>query len=487
MRPRGSIAGPLILIAIGVLFLLHAISPNFPLADVVAQYWPYLLIAWGVIQLIEVSIRALSGRPLPVSGISGGGWALVVLICFVGLATYEVRRTDNWWRRVGFEHGVQIFGNEHDYPVDSVRKTVGKTPHIVIETFRGDAKIAGNDGTELTVNGRKVIHALELHEADRANQETPVEVVVDGNTVSIRCNQTKSGARAPITTDLDISVPKGASIEATGTAGDFDVSSLSGNVDISSDNGGIRLQDVDGNVKVDTRRSDLVRCSNVQGAVTLRGHGSDVDLEKIAGQVTINGEYNGTVSLRDVAKPVRIENMRTEMDVQQIAGEMRLDRGSLNVQNVVGPLKLTTHATDVSVDGFNDGLDLTVDKGDIDLKPARIPLGRMMVHTRSGNIELALPQSATFSLTASTDRGEIENEFGEALKQRTQGRGARLEGAIGTGPNLSLTTDRGSITVRKSNGEATPVKKPGDQKHSQQAQVAFGSIAPEQAFPTRLR
>ncbi|MFL6350398.1 MAG: DUF4097 family beta strand repeat-containing protein [Bryobacteraceae bacterium] len=487
MRSRGSIAAPLILIAIGVLFLLHAISPNFPIADVVAQYWPYLLIAWGVIQLIEISIRALSGRPLPVSGISGGGWALVVLICFVGLATYEVRRSDNWWRRVGFEHGVQVFGEEHDYPVDSVRKTVGKTPHLVIETFRGDAKIEGNDGTELTVNGRKVIRALEPHEADRANQETPLDVVVDGNTVTVRCNQTKSGARAPVSTNLDISVPKGASIEATGTAGDFDVSSLSGDVDISSGNGGIRLQDIDGNVKVDTRHSDLVRCSAIRGAVTLRGHGSDVDLEKIAGQVTVNGEYNGTVSLRDVAKPVRVENMRTEMDVQQIAGEVRLDRGSLNVQNVVGPLRLTTHAKDVNVDGFSDGLELTVDKGDIDLKPSRIPLGRMVVHTRSGNIGLALPPSAAFALTASTDRGEIENEFGEALKQRTQGRGARLEGAIGSGPDLTLTTDRGTITVRKSSRDATPVKQPDALNHGQEAQIAFASKAPKQVFLSTLR
>jgi DUF4097 and DUF4098 domain-containing protein YvlB len=477
MRQKGSIAGPLILIAIGVLFLFHAISPNFPIADVVAQYWPYLLIAWGVIQLIEISIRALSGRPLPVSGISGGGWALVLLICFVGLATFEVRRTDNWWRRVGFEHGVQVFGDEHDYSVDSVQKTVGKTPHIVIETFRGDAKITGNDETELTVNGRKVIRALERREADRANQETPVEVAVEGNTVTIRCNQTKSGARAPVTTNLDISVPKGASIEATGTAGDFDVSSLSGDVDISSDNGGIRLQDIDGNVKVDTRHSDLVRCSNIRGAVTLRGHGSDIELERISGQATINGDYNGTVSLRDVAKPVRVENMRTAMDVQQIAGEIRLERGNLNVQNVIGPLKLTTHAMDVNVDGFSDALELTVDKGDIDLKPARTPLGRMVVHTRSGNIGLALPQSATFALTAITDRGEVENEFGEALKQRTQGRGARLEGAIGSGPDLTLSTDRGSITVRKSGGEVTPVKEPDALKRSQQAQADFAVLA----------
>jgi DUF4097 and DUF4098 domain-containing protein YvlB len=473
---RGSVAGPLILIAIGVLFLLHAISPNFPIADIVAQYWPYLLICWGIIQLIEISIRAMSGRPLPVSGISGGGWALVVLICFVGLAAHEVRRSDTWWRRAGFEHGVQVFGEEHDYPINALQKTVGATPHVLIESFRGDAKIAGSDGTDMTVNGHKVIRSLEPREADRANQETPVELVVEGNKVIIRCNQTKSGLHAPVATDLDISVPKGASLEATGTGGDFDVSSLAGDVDISTDNGGVRLQDIDGNVKVDTRRSDLVRCSNVRGTVSLRGHGSDVELEKIAGQVTINGDYKGTVSLRDVTKPVRVENMRTEMDVQQIAGEIRLDRGTLNLQNVVGPVKLTAHATDITLDGFSNGLELAVDKGDIDLKPARIPLGRMVVHTRSGNIELALPQSATFALTASTDRGEIENEFGEALKQRTQGRGARLEGSIGSGPDLTLTTDRGSITVRKSSAEAMPPKEPASRKRNQQARVVFASF-----------
>jgi len=126
------------------------------------------------------------------------------------------------------------------------------------------------------------------------------------------------------------------------------------------------------------------------------------------------------------------------------------------VRNVVGPVKLTTQATDVSVDGFSDGLDLTVDRGDIDIRTARLPLGKISVHTRSGNIDLALPQAATFALTASTDHGEIDNEFGEALKQRTEGQGARLEGAVGSGPGVNLITDRGSITVRKSSGASTP-------------------------------
>ena len=264
--------------------------------------------------------------------------------------------------------------------------------------------------------------------------------------------------RTPVTTDLDISVPKGASIEATGTRGDFDISSITGDVDITSENAGARLQDIDGNVKIDTRRSDLVRCTDVKGTVDLRGHGADVELNKIAGQVTVSGDYSGTVSLRELAKPVRVENMRTQLEAQQIPGEIRLDRGSLSVQNVVGPMKLTTQSTDVSMDGFSNGIELTVEKGDIDLRPGRLPLGKMTVHTRSGNIELALPESATFALTASTDHGEIDNEFGEALKEQTQGRGARLEGTVGSGPDVNLVTDRGTITVRKSGSDTTPAK-----------------------------
>ncbi len=458
MRPRGTIAGPLVLIAVGVLFLLHAISPNFQIGEILVQYWPYLLILWGVIQLIEVCTRYAFNRPIPLNGISGGGWFLVILICIVGLTAFEVRRPDTWWRRAGFERGVEAFGEGHDYSFDRMARSVGGTPRIAIESFRGDAKIVGTDGTEVTVSGHKIIRAFDSHDADRANGQTPVEVVVQGNTVTIRCNQDKAGTRTPVTTDLDISVPRGSSIEATGTRGDIDISSVAGDVNVNSENAGVRLQDIGGNVKVDTRRSDLIRCANVRGSADLRGHGTDVELAKIAGQVTVSGDYTGSVSLRDLAQPVRVQSMRTELNVQRVLGEIRFDRGSLNLQNVVGPLTLSTRATDVSLDGFTNGLDLTVDKGDIDLRPGRLPLGKMVVHTRSGNIELALPYTANFALNASTDHGEIDNQFGEALKQRTEGRGARLEGSIGDGPDLNLTTKRGSITVRKATGEAAPAK-----------------------------
>lgn len=457
MRPRASITGPLILIAIGALFLIHALRPEFHVGEIFAQYWPFLLIAWGVIALLEICVLALRRAPLPANGISGGGWLVVVLIAIAGLITFEVRRPDTWWRRAGWEQGVQAFGEEHDYSVSSLRRPVGRAPQIVIETFRGDAKITAANGAELTLNGHKTVRAFDSQEADRANTATPVEIIVEGNTVTIRCNQDKAAGRAPVTTDLELSVPKNASLRASGSLGDFDITGLGGKIELSSDNAGVRLDNIGGNVSIDTRNSDLVRCTNVAGTVDLRGKGEDVELSKIAGQVTIAGDYTGTVSVRELAKPSRIDNMHTQLDVQQVPGEIRLDRGSLDAENVIGPVKLNTHATDVTFDGFSSPLELNVEKGDVNLRPGRLPLANIAAHTHSGNIELTVPEGASFSISAVTNHGEIDNGFGDVLSEHSDGRGAKLEGSVGAGASaaLKIATDRGSVAIRKSSPATT--------------------------------
>lgn len=459
MRPRASLAGPLVLILIGVLFLMHAVLPDFRIGEVFRLYWPYLLIGWGVLSLIEIGIRFAMGSAIPVNGVGGGAWVFIVLICIAGLIAHEAWRPGGWWQNVGFERGFAAFGEEHEFSVAPQQKSVGTAPHIIIERFRGDAKITGSDGTELSVSGHKDIRAFGDGDANKTNSQTPVDVVVQGSTIVIRCNQDKAGARTPVTTYLDITVPKGASVEATGVYGDFDISAINGDVDLSSENAGVRLQDLAGNVKVETRRSDLIRCVNVNGTVDLRGHGEDLELTKIGGQVTINGDYTGTVSLRDLAKPVRVEDMRTQLEVQQIPGEVRLESGNLSLQNVIGPMKLSTHATDIDLNGVTNEVSMDVDKGDVEIRPGHLPLGKMNIRTRSGNIEIALPQSATFALNANTDRGEIDNEFGDELKEQTEGHGAHLQGTIGNGPDLVLNTARGSITVRKASMESVSATK----------------------------
>jgi len=84
MRPRRSLTGPLILILIGVAFLTRNLWQEVPLFQLVAQYWPFLLIAWGVLRLLEVLLEAARSKPLPTGGLSGGEVALIVLLCVIG-------------------------------------------------------------------------------------------------------------------------------------------------------------------------------------------------------------------------------------------------------------------------------------------------------------------------------------------------------------------------------------------------------------------
>ncbi len=478
MRPRGSITGPIIIIALGVVFLIHALHPELRIFDFVAFYWPYLLILWGGLAFIEVTIRFLHGSVIPINGVSGGSWILIVLICLVGASMFELRQPGHWWSDTDWGRGFNeaFLGNDHEFTIEAMQRTIGRAPKVILENFRGDAKVTGADANQISISGHKSIRSMETAEAERANSQTPVEIIVRGNTVTVRCHQDVTGSRALVTSNLEISVPKGASLEATGTVGDFDVSSLEGDVDLSSGNAGVHVDDIGGNVKVDTRQSDVVRCTNIKGSVNLRGHGTDVEVTHAGREVNINGDYSGSVSLRELPQPVRVENLRTILSVQSVPGEIRLDRGSLNAENIVGPVKLTAHSTDVTIDGWQNGLDLAVDRGDIDLRPGRLPLSSMVVHTRSGNIELAIPETAKFQLTASTDHGDIDNEFGDTLKEQTSGSSAKLEGSIGSGPELNLTTQRGSITLRKASPEKTPGFPPSSTDvtgtHTQVAQLA---------------
>jgi DUF4097 and DUF4098 domain-containing protein YvlB len=452
---RASVVGPLILIALGVLFLARNLWPELPLLDFLARYWPFLLIGWGVLRLAEIFFWAATAKPLPSRGISGGEWVLVVFLILIG-STMWAGRTHGWLRanRINIG-GLEMFGEAFDYPIAAQKAGVGKTPQIVIESFRGNARINGGDVEEVKITGRKTIRALNQSDADRANIDTNFEVVANGNQLIIRTNQDRAPNSSRVSADLEITVPKGAALSATGRYGDFDINDLAGPVEVVSDNAGIRMQNIGGNVRIDTRRSDVVRAVNIKGNVELRGRGTDLELQSIEGPVNVTANYVGMIQFRALAKPLRYESQNTEFTVERIPGLVRLTLSDLNGTNLIGPIRLRGRSKDVQLVNFTQSVDIELDRGDIELRPGNVPLGKYEVRTRSGEIEFAIPEKARLDLNATTDRGEITNDYGGNLHAENSGRGATLKGSIGDGPRIELNTGRGSITVRKSSGPET--------------------------------
>lgn len=445
---RGSLVGPLVLIVIGVVFLLKNIRPDLPLFELFMSYWPFLLIAWGGLRLVEILVTYFRGAKLPVSGISGGEWALVIILSVVGSSVWGVQQftRDGLGRfRVG---GVEVFGESFDYGIDQQTVKVGKAPRVVVENVRGNTRILTSDAEDVVVSGRKTVRALSREEADKANNQTKVQCSAAGSTVTISGNQDRADGQR-VSADLEITVPKGSSIEARGRYGDFEISDVTGDVSITSDNAGVRLQNIGGRVKVDTRKSDIIRAVDLKGDLELKGRGRDVELENIAGQVTIEGSYSGETTMRKLAKSVRFDSAVTDFRVERIPGELQLTLSSLTGANLVGPMTLKAKSKDVRLTDVSDALELDVDNGNVEILQSKLPLSKMSVKVRTGAIEVALPKDSRFTLDASTQRGEITNDFDERLKETAENRGAKLRGALGAGPDIKLTTGRGELTLRR--------------------------------------
>jgi hypothetical protein len=453
---RGSLIGPLILILIGVVFLLKNIRPDLPLFDMVMTYWPFLLIGWGVIRLVEILVLHFQDKPLPSAGISGGEWAVIIILSVIGSSVWGVQRfTRDGLGKLRID-GVEVFGETYEYPLDAMKAPAEKNARVVVDNPRGNTRVTGSDTAEVVVTGRKTVRSMQKTDADKANDRAKVVLQANGGTVTVSGPQERvDGSR--LTSDLEITVPRGAILEIRGKYGDIDVTTVDGEVTINSDNAGVRVEKIGGRVKIDTRKSDIIRAVDVKGDVELRGRGRDIELENIAGEVVVNGSYSGDTSAKGLAKPLRFESSVTDLRVEKIPGELHLSLSTLTGENLGGPLVLKTKSKDVNLTDVSGALELDLNHGDVEIRQTRAPVPRMDVRTGSGNIELAVPANAGFTLNASAERGEVNNDLDQRLKLSGEERGGKLTGSLGPGPEVKLVTSRGSLTVRKvSATETTP-------------------------------
>jgi len=338
---RRSFTGPLLLLIIGALFLWNNMHPEASVFDLVARYWPFLLIGWGLLRLVEVT----ASRDRSYSSFTGGEVVLVIMICIAGSAIWEAHQ-----HGIHFTpRGLDVFGDQYDYPVSAHGSAAGMT-RITFENPRGSIKVIGGDSQEISVNGHKVIRAWSRQDGDRSNENTPVEIVPQGDRLLIRTNQDRSPDNQRISDDLEVTVPRGVSVEARGRNGDYEISDITGDVELASDRGDVRLARIGGNARLEIGRSDVIRATDLKGKLDLQGRGSDVELENVQGQVTINGSYLGSLEFKNIAKPLQFEGTRnTELHVQAVPGRISMDLSQFSGSNIVGPVRLITGSRDIKI------------------------------------------------------------------------------------------------------------------------------------------
>jgi DUF4097 and DUF4098 domain-containing protein YvlB len=457
-RPRRSLAGPVVLILVGIVFLLGTMGVLhwYMLFHWFGQYWPLLIILWGIIKLVEHQQAQRTGTRA--TGITAGGVFLLTVLIFFGLIATHASRF-NWEElrdqmNMG-DRDFPLFGHTYNYDDQQAQNFPGDGALHVVDD-RGAVSISASSDDQIHVIVHKRISAESQGEADKWNSGTKPEITVSGNVVTLTANTHRLGDHW-VTADLDVSLPRKAGVVVSTRHGDVSVLGRNGDVSILSQHGEVSVSDIKGKVSLNLDHSSA-RVSQIGSGVTVEGRAEDISLEDIKGEVHLSGDFTESLKLARITKPVTFKSSRTTMEFARLDGELSLDSGDLQASNVIGPVRLETRAKDVRLRGVSGDLRLRDENGAVEVHMSKV--GTTQVDNRQGDIQIFVPDKAKFQLNAHARNGEIQTDFGE-LKVNNSNDEAVASGAVGGGgPQLALTNEHGTIEIRKGSTEAEMIPNP---------------------------
>jgi len=449
-RPPRSIAGAIVLIIIGVLFLLGTmgILDSHGLVVLFGKYWPALLILWGVIKLIEHEQSTRAG--VPSRGIGVGGVFLMLFLIVGGLIATGVSHV-NWGNirdnlQIDDDDFDNIFGGQsYDYNGDlNVDAPAGMTG-LRINDDRGSITVNVSDDKKVRVSWRKKVHAENQEKADDVNKRTEVAITPSDKVPTLNANVQAAGDKN-VSTDMDITVPRNSDLVITSRRGDINITGLTGTIEINHQHGEVDINDLTGGATLNVE-SSAARIQHVKGDVTIQGRAKEVDVEDIDGAVRLNGEFMETVRLVRVAKTVDFHSSRTDMQFTHLDGRLDLDSSDLRADSLYGPMHLSTHSKDIALEGLSGDLRLEDTNGSVEVgvhKP-----GNIQIDNRKGDVQVTIPPGTAMKVEARTREGEIETDF-EEIKVQSDHQQSSANGSIGSnGPKLAINCEKGTIEIRR--------------------------------------
>ena len=458
-RPRRSFAGPFVLIVIGTVCLLGTmrIVSLTRLAHLFANYWPVLLILWGVIKLIEHQQARREGYRAP--GIGAGGVFLAIMIVVFGLIATQVDHV-NW---SGLRDQINlddndfsnIFGETYNFD-DHLEQAfpAGSTLKIINTHGAVSVHAADDKDNNITVIVRKRVGADSQSDADKYNNETKPTITVIGGLVTLNAMAEAAGDH-PVETDLDISVPRKVPVTISSRRGDVNLVGRDGSVDISAQHSDTSVEDVTGNVRVSQEKGS-VKVEQITGDVHVEGRVNEVSVADVKGSVQLDGEFQESVKLARIEKSVTFKSSRTDLEFSRIDGSLDLDSDDLHADQITGPLHLTTRSKNISLEAVSGDVRLQDDNGTVEV--AMRKLGNVQIDNRDGDIQFSVPERAGFRLDARTRGGEIQSDFPE-LKVNNDDREASASGSVGNAAShVVLNNEHEGIEIRKAS--AQPPKPP---------------------------
>jgi hypothetical protein len=181
---------------------------------------------------------------------------------------------------------------------------------------------------------------------------------------------------------LELFVPKGSDIEASGVSADITSHGVTGHQHLHTVSGDIEADLGSGNDEV----------KSVSGDIRLRGSGQD-----------------GTLQVSTVSGDLTVTNVAGELEARTVNGDLRAG---------LSPARIAR---------------LNTTSGTIELNARLSTGGTVEIETVSGREKIDVAAAAGYAYEASTFSGDIDDCFGQQPDHSEYGPGNRLDGTRGTG------------------------------------------------------
>ena len=447
-RYRRSIAGPLVLIIIGLLFLLRNMGVHIPIWHWFGRWWPLLLILWGVIRLIEHSMAVRDGYRR--TGVGAGSVLLLIFIVCIGL-TAHYSSDINWGGvrdQIEMDNDLGgIFGTAYTFD-DTLQQPFPEKGNLRVVCDHGTLNISPADDNSLRVVVHKKLYAQNQNDANKYNEATHPQITITGSAVLLNANTNGAGDHG-VESDMDIFVPRDAAIDIASKRGDVTINDRKSDVRVNLQHGDVALDDITGAAKINLDRGS-VRASKIGGDLDIEGHIDNVSVDDCGGAVHLSGDFFQDMRFSKVARTLTFKSSRSDMEIASVPGELDISTDSVRGNSLTGPSRVVTRYKDIHLEDVSGDLQVETDHHDIDVRAAnKLPVGKMNLSSKHGDITLTLPASAGFQIDANTRKGDITSEFSSIKVSTTNGK-SEASGTVGNGAaKLQITADTGDIRISK--------------------------------------
>jgi DUF4097 and DUF4098 domain-containing protein YvlB len=385
------------------------------------------------------------------SSIGAGSILLLILIVVVGLSAHYSSDV-NWGGvrdqlQMDDDIGGIFGGNPYTFD-DTVQQQFPAKGSLRIISDRGSLNITPSDDNTLRVVVHKKLRADNQQTADKYNEGTKPQITVTGNSVLLNANTNGAGEHG-VESDLDVFVPRDATLDVASKRGDVTINDRKADVKVTLQHGDIALDSISGSARL-TLDKGSIRASKITGDVDIDGHIDDVTLEEVGGAAHLNGDFFNDIRLNKIAKTVTFKSARSDVMLSSVPGDLEISGDSLRATDVAGPSRLITKSKEIHLENISGDLQVETSNGGIEIHAAdKLPVGKMSLSSKNGDLTVELPANAGFQIDAIASKGDISSDFGSVKIDSNNGE-SHATGTVGNGvAKLQFRTDHGDIRITK--------------------------------------